>query len=1670
MNKTTKILLIAGIALVVCAVAVIGIVLGATPKYDITFEVNGGDAVQSITAEEGQTVALPTPTKTNCEFGGWYTTADFSGEAVTEVVAAQDQTFYAKWINTYAVNLELDGGTLSAGELRLKQGESLYALLSAYTPTKPGVTFGAWFINGSELTQNSLMPANDITAEARYQVAYTVELWVQSIDGSTYEKQDEVITKSDYVGVEITSVQRIEGFTEITHENTVTELTLSDDASKNVFRHYYDRRDCIVQFMPVYPDGTEGDIVEFNVKYGATIKALRDYYFEGFCLVGWSTELNGEILYTADYIGSALYGGSGEDNSEVFTAESTVLLYPVWKAGYVDMFGYDDYLHLLDEQSDTVYLERGGVFFAADYNPETRKFTFKNVDGKIILKGVLKENGTFIYESPERAEFEAYGVVEGNIDESVMIYFDVLNGIRYTAEGKTSEGTYYVDETGEYVATFTEGPKAGEEMRFMLSSTTYNGNRVNIFQFRNEAEVALGKLVRFAIYNGNLTYYLTYDITLDGYGIASFNTEIEEPVYSYYLYTYDAAIGVLTLADINTLSTQAVMKVFEVNGKMGYALYNEANAGEFTNGDSKLTLDGGMSATYFDGTNTYKGYYSMTSSYLGGTIVSFIGEEPNVAFTFYAKVEKVEVPSVDAENNPTTETVTNYTFETRPAGYKEYYYQDASGAYYTPMLVLNETVEGRASVYGYTALKTHVKISEGKYTFDETTNKYTYEADTFYTTDLELVGEINVAEVKTFTFQLTTMTSGNTMYTVSYWFNYETEEEEVDLRKTITNENGDTLTIIAATVTIVTNGSTISGTYTAMSNTSNIIVTTEDGKTLYVEVNEDSFVILEYAPVGAYFMNEDGTQNKYKAISLDGKGGATYLYLELDAEGSPIVGEDGNAVQVDVAGTVTILEKTSLTGAPVYLFEADDESTSFEFVLLYASSNAYACLFNEEYNGVYAAANGDELSLDGYGYNAIYTTGREVITLVYYINGEQIIGIDEDGKYYYFDISERSFSLRGEEMGSYLKMDNQGMDGYIFTLDGYDKLTVSVMETNEAGESELNEVATGTYTFGGEEYTLTYTLDSTTHTLVGVLSVYAVSDSLAYNVFIVKHAEAVNTYVITDDQSVLILDQWGGAVKYSKTGVKEEGTYMIITDTMLYYVNDASSDACIYRYNVEEGTAVQKTFGAKGYFTKELESLVFSKYGFAIFNGETRYYYDIVNGKYIIYRQGTVGEEMNAYGFVEEDFGYASEMTKEYNGKIYYESEGTALKFNRAEETKDDYPVLYSEEVGKLPITQITFSPSGSAEFTVICYVTINNRQLEGTITREVDEEGKASMYILLAGYRFDIVVNYSGMDEYGNDKSTYEVVGLSYINDLYSNTYLTYYYIYAMFGMQLPNSFGYISMVKEYDKTGEETRSYINASFGANSGMYDTNGNLFTLKEVPYTVDEELGVWVAEFADANNYKYTMYFGATNNQYLRMPGYVLYAVVRHETIVTADGVYELDMQRIIASDYSTPGSLYSVMLKKNGEEMAYDIILQMDSEYYYVVRERDENGVITSTRYFKISLVEEKPELGEETTEQKPGLTLIESAVIAEVAVNTLYNADGTTFADITEDGVILLVIGEDIFIGIGNEYNEETATYTVTVHTGATYTVQVVEGKIVVAEVVEQEPSEEEPSEEQAA
>lgn len=66
-------------------------------KYTVSFEVNGGNAIDSIEVKEGSTIVCPTPIKVGYDFVGWYLDSDLTNAFISTTEITSNIVLYAKW-------------------------------------------------------------------------------------------------------------------------------------------------------------------------------------------------------------------------------------------------------------------------------------------------------------------------------------------------------------------------------------------------------------------------------------------------------------------------------------------------------------------------------------------------------------------------------------------------------------------------------------------------------------------------------------------------------------------------------------------------------------------------------------------------------------------------------------------------------------------------------------------------------------------------------------------------------------------------------------------------------------------------------------------------------------------------------------------------------------------------------------------------------------------------------------------------------------------------------------------------------------------------------------------------------------------------------------------------------------------------------------------------------------------------------------------------------------------------------------------------------------------------------------------------------------------------------------------------------------------------------------
>lgn len=1670
-------------AIVLCAVSACG-----KDIVKLSFETNGGSSIETVEVKKGESYELPVPTRTGFEFDGWFTDANFSGSAVTSVVAENDATYYAKWTQLYTVTLDLDGGSLSATSLHLKAGANLYNAVKELAPSKANHQFGGWFKGDDALSESAVMPSENVTLKAKYKVAYTVELYLQDIEDETkYVKADNDVTGYDWAGTQVSPDEKVEGFDRVIgHESEIASKTLSANASANVFKLYFDRKTLFVFFDA----GEDFDDISFEVKYGEEVTVPVNFESEGKLLVGWTAD-GGETIYKTNVIYSLLRNLAqvSDTEPESFIPQDDMVFEAVWSVGLVDMFEGEDYIFLDPDDAEVVYLYRGGEYFIGSLNTKNNEFRIRNLDEDIVITGKVNENGTFVFQDNGNSNMTYDLFVSGvGVNSDIFLQIDRFDGISYVEKDEKGiitverQGYYTVDESGIYTAHFSDG---GDDFNFIVGTA----GGTDAFQIRNEEEYALGRdnggLVRFAINDGQLVYFTSvYQMLLDGFGTAVINMGTST---SAYRYTYDTETQLITLRTSMGI-VAGVFQIMSGTSVQGYVIYDESSdkTYESENSQATFTMDGLYSATYFDGTTTLKGVYQVVgTSVLGGSIIRFYSEQGAVGsnpatFTFIVKDVEVDTGAVGDNDNPITET--KYYFEKKHNSYGEYYYRDSDPEvlyWYSPLLAVNDGAEGKATLYGRTKQSEYVKISEGTIVFDENTKTYMYTADKYFDVEEELVTEpYDLQTVVSFVFNTAVLQTSKGNVGVTYWYSVTTKgidgsDNTTTKLPTATYTSGDASIFLVGGF-IVYNST--DGSFTAVYTVSgNILTVSTSQGTMYLELDEENntFIVLQHAPYTAKEIIQGNKYTSNQTLAFDGKGGAVYTV------------KDGETETVYEGTVEKSSEFTAVDGSDIWVFTSSDEALTFKFIRLYASNNNLFSRYNETYNGDYRAENGSRLKLDGFSYMAEYFNSDDGTTVKssYFISESNVVCMIIDNAYRYFDIKDnKQFTARGAEYGTYILMDNQNATGVYVELDGYGKLSVFTI----GNDSEKNYIDdNGTYTSDGYEFTLVYQDGSENTTIVGKRGVIQISSSY-YNVFVVSHKEVARIYVNETDFSVLVLDENGGAVRYNKMGEREVGEYIIITDNMLYYASTQVEDACIYIYDNEKGVATPFNFPERGYYTSDLgASLQFTKYGFAVFNGATRYYYNVENDEVVIYRRANAGETgvvTNEYGFVEEQFGTFAE-TVEYNDVTYIRNNGFAVLFGRDEATKDKYPVPISkqgEEDYKMPLEDLTFTPSGKVSFNVSGKVKIDGSEFSCTVTRTDD----GTMYVTVQYFRFYINVTFNG------DRNTYKVTAMEHRRTLPSCYYLNMYYLYYMlFGQTLVNNVGEIAIITDYDEYGvAAAKSYIQGTFGEGSLMYGVDGEILSFNTDDYVYDEETKIYTVNFKGADGYDYHLYF-AIGSTYLGY-GYNVYAMTREETVESTDG-YKVVFERVIATDTSlAQGAFYSIKLFKDDVEIesAANIYATSLSKVYYVLREKTDDGKITSTTYYTIEITEKTDTgVGSDEEEKNPYiLSLIDTVTVSCETVETIYSEDGLSFVDLSPTKGILLIsntVKEEetenettyLYLITESVYDDVAGVYTVKNSAGKTFTVKISgeEGSKTaeITEVVEEEQpeeSEQQPVEEQ--
>ncbi len=154
----------------------------------ITFESNGGTQYEKIETS-GQMVKIPSPTKNQSIFAGWYDNKDFKGKAIEgEYLPVGDVTLYARWATKYQlVTLEENGGN-EVSDIKLFDDDKF----ELPTPERYGYKFIGWYdnstFNGEPISDYFYRPLEDITLYAKWQkCTYLYMFYGEHMDFERFE-------------------------------------------------------------------------------------------------------------------------------------------------------------------------------------------------------------------------------------------------------------------------------------------------------------------------------------------------------------------------------------------------------------------------------------------------------------------------------------------------------------------------------------------------------------------------------------------------------------------------------------------------------------------------------------------------------------------------------------------------------------------------------------------------------------------------------------------------------------------------------------------------------------------------------------------------------------------------------------------------------------------------------------------------------------------------------------------------------------------------------------------------------------------------------------------------------------------------------------------------------------------------------------------------------------------------------------------------------------------------------------------------------------------------------------------------------------------------------------------------------------------------------------------
>ncbi len=300
----------------------------STNKRFVAFDVDGGDAVENVYADTGAAVSsLPTATKENCIFEGWYESDAYETKVESIASLTENTTLYAKWTEIpaeeVALNAMIDNAYMTEGaSIRLsKSGNGIrfesnvlaadVAAFSAFVgEDKPykAVEFGTMivpvdYLTGEETIESLRLAGKvaDCASTGFHEAASdetTYRFWGSLVDINGYNYARSFIgvgyvkvTDSEenvtyyYVDYDLDNARSMYSVAKVAHADTETDY---DEAEKALIKAYLDAV-VIIDATGAYAGGLDAAVYTPAYSVG---------YADGTVTITSTTKIETVLVYT----------------------------------------------------------------------------------------------------------------------------------------------------------------------------------------------------------------------------------------------------------------------------------------------------------------------------------------------------------------------------------------------------------------------------------------------------------------------------------------------------------------------------------------------------------------------------------------------------------------------------------------------------------------------------------------------------------------------------------------------------------------------------------------------------------------------------------------------------------------------------------------------------------------------------------------------------------------------------------------------------------------------------------------------------------------------------------------------------------------------------------------------------------------------------------------------------------------------------------------------------------------------------------------------------------------------------------------------------------------------------------------------------------------------------